>query len=69
MNDFVLVWHDMWIGLLGNSGCINLYHNGDVIWCVNYVDLVGYLLYTLLVIWLITLSVRLLRKLVCGVVR
>lgn len=69
MNDFVVVWRsDVWLPLLGSDGVFRLYFNGGEVWSVDYVTLSAYLLWLVLVVWLATLSIRLLRKLVCGAI-
>lgn len=70
MNDFVVAWRsDVWLPLLGNDGTFSLYFNGSAVWSIDYLTLTGYVLWIAAVIWLISLSVRLLRKLICGVVK
>lgn len=70
MNDFVAVWRsDVWLPLLGNDGKFYLYFNGSSVWSIDYVTLTGYIVWLAAVIWLVSLSVRLLRKIFCGVVK
>lgn len=66
MNDFVVAWRSMWIGFLGNDGTFSIYYDGSPVWSLNYIDIIGYALYVVLVIWLATLSIRILRKMLCG---
>lgn len=69
MSDFVLAWRNIWLPVLGNDGSFTLYFNNSAVWSIDYVTLTSYILYVGLVCWLVTLSVRLLRKLLCGVVK
>lgn len=70
MSDFVVAWRsDVWLPLLGNDGTFSLYFDGSPVWSIDYVTLSAYLIWVVAVVWLITLSVRLLRKIFCGVVK
>lgn len=66
MNEFVVSWHDLWLDVIGGDGTFNVYYAGDKVWSLHYLDAFAYLLYVVLVVWLSTLSIRILRSMLCG---
>lgn len=69
MNDFLVAWRNVWLPILGNDGKFYVYFDNAAVWSIDYVTFTSYAFFVIAVIWLSTLSVRLLRKMICGVVR
>lgn len=67
MNDFVVAWRSIWLPFLGGDGTFSIFFNGSSVWSMNYVDVTAYVLWVVMVLWLASLSVRILRKIICGV--
>lgn len=69
MSDFLNEWSAMWLSVMGANPVFSLRLASDVVWSLNYVDLSGKLLCIALFVWLLTLTIRLFRKMLCGVVK
>lgn len=68
MIDFVSVWLDMWESVLGIQPIIEIYRGSSVMLVLRYGEIIGYVMFGLVFVWLVYVSARLLRDLVCGVV-